>query len=37
MGQVLMELISCMNIGKASNHIKTTVEDYKLLIEGREK
>ena len=29
--------ISCMNIGKASNHIKTTVEDYKLLIEGRGK
>ena len=26
-----------MNIGKASNHIKTTVEDYKLLIEGRGK
>lgn len=29
--------ISCMNIGKAANHIKTTVEDYKLLIEGRGK
>ena len=29
--------ISCMNIKKAANHIKTTVEDYKLLIEGRGK
>ena len=29
--------ISCMNIGKASNHIKTTVEDFKLRIEGRGK
>ena len=29
--------LSCMNLNKATNHIKTTIGEYRLLIEGREK
>ena len=28
--------LSCMNLNKATNHIKTTIGEYRLLIEGRE-